>query len=762
MASDVRQYNFSNGEIAPLLQHRSDLDVYGGALRRCRNFIPTRHGALLSRPGTTIVRHVSSNSRFIPFMLGDDEAWLVEMIPGALMFHRDGQTLLNDNDMTSSPFFGTAKTVACNLGVRLDRVKHAQLGLVMVLSNTDRPPKELRQIGPKTFQVGDVTFDLPAYKGTEPVAVDPIPTGDGSHPAKEWEYGVSTVYRRPDGTKYETAVHWVTRRWLFNTDPEFNSSNPRSLTDSEPNTLPKKLVVYPDKPFELDFARIGNGLSIEDPDVYFSSRIYRRRGLLSGRVGEVLGPPTAGDDLGKRSDHDGDAAKRSRGATGGRFIDYGGDPDAGNPAPLGQNPFQVRNPATDAIERTEDPNAVAYFDGRLVFGGTTERPGFLWFSAHNSFRDFDERIFLVDVGSAVVALAGPHREEIRSLLALERLLIFTDGGVWALGDATVTGAGVNPVRLVSSIGSSWLTPIALPGGVLYVTRQGSQIRNLAYSEERGGYASGDMTFFAQHLFEGKTIVSWAYAENPWGVLWVVLSDGTLLSLTYAQDLGILGWARHDTDGIVKDVCVVPEGNEDAVYLVVERAVTSTGGTRETYLERMASRVVDDPVEAVCLDCSSFFPAGPYTTLVGLRQLRGRSDVWAVADGNLVGPLTVAANGDCALPEPMSNVRIGLLFTCEAETLDVAGDRFVGKKTTRALIDVERSRGFKIGTDENTLEEWSPRKVEDSWSAVPLFTGKVERYLKGRWAESGRVLLRQDRPFPLTITGITREIEGGSR
>jgi hypothetical protein len=62
---------------------------------------------------------------------------------------------------------------------------------------------------------------------------------------------------------------------------------------------------------------------------------------------------------------------------------------------------------------------------------------------------------------------------------------------------------------------------------------------------------------------------------------------------------VLGWARHDFDGgTVESVCVVQEGSEDALYLIVKRTIN---GLVRRYVERMASRQLDDIVDATFLD-----------------------------------------------------------------------------------------------------------------------------------------------------------------
>src|SRR5690606_28576882 len=101
-------------------------------------------------------------------------------------------------------------------------------------------------------------------------------------------------------------------------------------------------------------------------------------------------------------------------------------------------------------------------------------------------------------------------------------------------------------------------------------------------------------FFASHLLDGYTITDWTYSADPWGVVWALRSDGKLLSLTYVPGLSVWAWALHETEGTVMALAAVPEDDEDAVYLMVER-----DGVRN--LERFATRRISDIRTGICLD-----------------------------------------------------------------------------------------------------------------------------------------------------------------
>ena len=111
------------------------------------------------------------------------------------------------------------------------------------------------------------------------------------------------------------------------------------------------------------------------------------------------------------------------------------------------------------------------------------------------------------------------------------------------------------------------------GNVLFVQARGSIVRDLSFQEAVRGYRGQDLTIFSSHLFDEYTLDDWAFQQIPHSVVWAVRSDGTLLGLTYVREHEMWAWHRHDFEGgTVEKVCVVPEGNEDILYVIVNRTI----------------------------------------------------------------------------------------------------------------------------------------------------------------------------------------------
>jgi hypothetical protein len=80
----------------------------------------------------------------------------------------------------------------------------------------------------------------------------------------------------------------------------------------------------------------------------------------------------------------------------------------------------------------------------------------------------------------------------------------------------------------------------------------------------------------------------AFAPEPYGLLFIVRSDGVLCVCAYLPEQQVTAWSRYTTQGFFEDVCVVPENGTYVVYVIVRRLIN---GATVRYIERFAAREV---------------------------------------------------------------------------------------------------------------------------------------------------------------------------
>ena len=247
------------------------------------------------------------------------------------------------------------------------------------------------------------------------------------------------------------------------------------------------------------------------------------------------------------------------------------------------------------------PAAVTYYQQRKVFGGTLQSPDGIWTSKTGSFNDFGQTNPVLDDDSVVYKLASSQVNPIRHLLQLDKLLVLTQGAVWATGTGNNTDVltpGNIGVKLQSYQGVSTLPPIGIGGAALYVQHLGQVVRDMNYQWANDAYTGQNLTAKGSHLVEGHTMVEWAFQQAPLNVVWMVRDDGVLLGLTYLREQEVAAWHHHDTDGLYESVCCVTEGGEDVLYVTVKRTI---GGATKRYIERFATRLVTDINDAFFVD-----------------------------------------------------------------------------------------------------------------------------------------------------------------
>ena len=259
------------------------------------------------------------------------------------------------------------------------------------------------------------------------------------------------------------------------------------------------------------------------------------------------------------------------------------------------------------------PAAFTFFEERAVYAGTNSEPQTVWLSESGDFEDFEEGI--KDSDSFYLVLSADKMNAIRWLSALEALCLGTIGGEWRIR-ATANDEGITPtnfnVRQQTTRGSNKVQPLPVGDATLFVDYVGRKIRELTYSDEKQKFVSPDLSALAEHItLTGITCV--AYQRNPDSIVWCVLDNGELLSMTYERDQDVVAWARHPIGGnfegndpVVESVAVIPGTTEDEVWISVKRTID--GGTVR-YIEQLQPRVSVDIEDSFFMDSGLKFDGG---------------------------------------------------------------------------------------------------------------------------------------------------------
>lgn len=97
-ASRLAQFNFSRGEISPLLHAHVDLEMYKAGLSTCENWLPLPHGVLTARPGTRfcgMTKYNDKKCRLERFVYARNDSYCLEIGDKYIRFWRDGGRILD-------------------------------------------------------------------------------------------------------------------------------------------------------------------------------------------------------------------------------------------------------------------------------------------------------------------------------------------------------------------------------------------------------------------------------------------------------------------------------------------------------------------------------------------------------------------------------------------------------------------------------------------------------------------------------------------
>lgn len=411
------------------------------------------------------------------------------------------------------------------------------------------------------------------------------------------------------------------------------------------------------------------------------------------------------------------------------------------------------------------PSCDAYYQQRRIYGALNGSPEKIVASQIANYDNFDTTPISLDTDAITLTLTSRQVNDIKSMTAMSTgMIVLTSGGGFLVSGGSTNNAFTPATASAfpqASSGANDMPPLVVNNDLLYVQARGTAIRDLAFNFYIQSYTGQDRTVLASHLFYGYTLKEWAYAEEPNKIIWVVRTDGVALSMTYVPEQEVYGWARHSTNGTFVSVCSIPEGSANAVYFIVNRTIN---GVPVNYIERLASRIFTDILGAWCVDSGLNYTGVPVGTVSGLDHLAGAT-VTGLADGLVVPPRVVSADGVVTLDNDASVVILGLGFTCDIQTLRL--DLGSGTPTVQAkrklvsavTLRVAQTAGLQIGHDFTTM--WTIKELAVPYTSPNTLTNNdLRSLLDPRWEEAGQICIRQAFPLPATILGLIPEVTFG--
>lgn len=740
--------SFNAGEFSPLMLGQTDFQKWKNGCKKMLNFIPRSQGPAERRGGTYFVSEVNNSSQKVwlaKFEYNTTQAFILEFGPGYIKFYSNHGVALDGSGnpyVIGSPYSAEDLTNSDG-GFGLSMVQSGDV-IYICCHTGDKPPYKLSRLSNTNWTMNP--FDYAA-------ALGPFDNINSSRSVtvytdqfRIWSADGAT---RPDGTPTTTSLCTITANSAI-----FQSGHVGGLFYIESST---------------DQVTDGTGHDGYIPawtsgtEETFSPGVFCRsdgkyyEDMLGTKTGSTQPTWTAG------AHSDGQAMWRySNGGWGVIQITSVTSASVAVGKILTELPPSVRTTTGKTFKWAFGdwsaamgyPTKVGFYKSRLCFAGNNK----LWFSVASDYENFTPMSngFEVESDDAInVQIEADSTNTIQWIAASSSLIVGTASSELTCSPSTTTSAfGPDNIQIVqeSKYGSKGVNALLVGNTVLFVQRAGRKVRAVSADYQSGSYSSTDLSVLAEHM-TSTGIVDFAWQQEPDNVVWVVLTSGELVALTYNAEQEVIAWHRHDVGGVVESVATIPDpaGNRDDVWIVVNRTINGVTKRYVEYMKPAWDANTQSLSEAFYVDCGLTYNGTPVTSVTGLSHLEGQTV--AVTTDGAAHPDVVVSGGEAKLQWKSSVVNVGLSFTSELVTLPFQDSKT--KRSNEIAVLFVNSLGGKAGNETasqpDTIET---RDYSDMMDKVPGAYSDIKKLpLPGGYDLYSCIRIIQDQPLPMTICAI---------
>ena len=502
--------NFSAGELSPALYTRTDIQQYSNGAKRLKNVIPLVEGGVRKRPGTLSYGEQSGAIRLIPFIVNSSNAFLLILKNGSIAVYNPRTKVVVAT--LASPY----------TAAQIPNIQYVQYRFELFITHGDVPLQRLRC--DEDFS----NWNLSAFVFTHP----PIDSDNARYPFRKGtpsgsDLGAFITFTLDAVSAWSNSTTYLLGDVVIYSSQHYQAARDNSA--KQPNTSLSDWVAVPNAD--------GAGFAASDVGRYLEVNGGLIKITKFNNVNSVSG------EVVKKLDAVIKAIERS-------WVIL---PQAFN--------------ATDGY-----PCCCTYYKQRLVLANTKKAPNKIWFSVVGANGNYLETTEDGDAFS-VVSASGLSNS-ILFLEAQRGVICLTSGGEFMVdSDGALSPTTVN-INEHSAYGAySETRPERVGNELLFVQRGGERMRALTYRYEVDGLVSPEISALSSHIGEEHLgINEISYQQEPESLVWCVLGDGKVTSITFNRDQEVLSWAQHDFGGAVKSICSLPtQLGSDSAFMLIQRA-----------------------------------------------------------------------------------------------------------------------------------------------------------------------------------------------
>lgn len=388
------------------------------------------------------------------------------------------------------------------------------------------------------------------------------------------------------------------------------------------------------------------------------------------------------------------------------------------------------------------PRTCTFHEGRLYFGGSTQRPSTIWGSKVGQFFDFNPDQAYDD--DAVEATLDTNTlNVVTDLISGRDLQVFTTGG-----EFYVPQEGLQPItpatffmRAVSRIGSrEGIRVKQLQTGTLYIQRQGKALNEFQFSDATLSYVSASISLLSSHLLiePQELALRKSTSTDEADALYVLNGNGTMSVYSLLRQQNVVAPTRFTTDGLYVDVGVDIED----VYVVVKRTFDG--------VDYYAVELFDS---AVFTDCAFVGAAASGATSLPHED----KDVQVICDGSPQGTETVVSGAVTFQRPSVTKFEVGLPVNVLIRTLPLEPRLSIGPRIgfKKRIVEINallyETQNIIINNNLVPIRTFDTPLLLDE--PVPEFTGtKVLNGVLG-YDQDAQISIAQSQPLKLTLLGL---------
>jgi hypothetical protein len=411
------------------------------------------------------------------------------------------------------------------------------------------------------------------------------------------------------------------------------------------------------------------------------------------------------------------------------------------------------------------PEDCKFYENRLYHIATTTQPLGVWGSVideyENNQRETGTDLTNTDEDSVFFVANAAQVDKLLWIYPTATLNLGSAGGPFTMSNSSATEviSATNPptTKQQNENGSANIVPVRIGSYVYYVERSGKVLGQFAYSLDNDAYITDNITYLSDHILDGG-VKEMALMRYPFNILWAVLNDGGIATLTREQKNEVKGWSRQEWIGDVENVAVIPNGEEDQVWFVIKRTID---GVTRRYVEYLSTIDFGDIEDAFFVQSGVTYDGAETTTITGLEHLEGET-VQVLVDG-AAHPDRVVTDGAISLVSGANKVHIGIGYTATIETLDIEAGAATGTAQSRpkllgkCSVRLKESVGCSVGTA--VSQDVIPFRSSDDYmdTALPMFSGDREVVFPQGWSKEKTVVIKQSQPLPMHVLAIYPKI-----